>query len=132
MAVTYKTVLSARVKARLKELDDEHRKEVRRAIDTLVRDLVEGEKPGTKIVQKVSLLPSGGYVIASVNDPTKTIYVEYAEALGEKVFGRFSREEALRIVAAGIGARPDLPSGTEYVNGIRHIWSSLWKNQRAP
>ena len=33
-----------------------------------------------------------------------------------------TREQALAIVEAGIGGRPDLPPGTEYVRRIRQTW----------
>ena len=37
-----------------------------------------------------------------------------------------SREEAIAIVEAGIGAWPDLPSGEEYVRQVsRMMWSDL-------
>ena len=36
-----------------------------------------------------------------------------------------TREQAIAIVDAGIGGRPDLPSGSEYVKRIRKIWRGL-------
>lgn len=33
-----------------------------------------------------------------------------------------TREEAIEIVKAGIGGRPDLPSGKEYVRRVRRMW----------
>jgi hypothetical protein len=36
-----------------------------------------------------------------------------------------TREEAIAIVNAGIGGRPDLPSGKEYVRRVRGIWRGL-------
>jgi hypothetical protein len=33
-----------------------------------------------------------------------------------------TREQALKIVKAGIGGRPDLPPGDEYVRKVSKIW----------
>ena len=36
-----------------------------------------------------------------------------------------TREQAIEIVEAGIGGRPDLPSGREYVKRVAKIWHGL-------
>ena len=36
-----------------------------------------------------------------------------------------TREQAIEIVRAGIGARPDLPTGKEYVRSVRKLWRGL-------
>jgi hypothetical protein len=38
---------------------------------------------------------------------------------------RLTRAEALRVVSAGIGGRPDLPSGKEYVRRVGGVWKGL-------
>lgn len=45
------------------------------------------------------------------------------EPLGTPV--HLTREQAVAIVEAGIGDRPDLPAGTEYVSQIREAWRGL-------
>ena len=42
-----------------------------------------------------------------------------------------SREEAIAIVQAGIGKRPDLPSGDDYVDSIRWIWKGFAPDGRS-
>jgi hypothetical protein len=39
--------------------------------------------------------------------------------------GRMTKNEALRIVSDGIGKRPDLPTGAEYVERARGVWRGL-------
>jgi hypothetical protein len=46
-----------------------------------------------------------------------------AEPLGSAV--PITRKDAIAIVQAGIGGRPDLPSGKEYVRRIRRLWRGL-------
>jgi hypothetical protein len=36
-----------------------------------------------------------------------------------------TREEAIAIVNAGIGGRPDLPPGKEYVRRVKRMWRGL-------
>jgi hypothetical protein len=36
-----------------------------------------------------------------------------------------TREEAIAIVEAGRGGRPDLPSGSEYVQKVSKIWRGI-------
>ena len=43
-----------------------------------------------------------------------------AEPVGTPV--KLTREQALAIVHAGIGGRPDLPPGDEYVRKVSKIW----------
>jgi hypothetical protein len=38
---------------------------------------------------------------------------------------KLSREEAIQIVRAGIGGRPDLPTGKEFVRQVGWIWRGL-------
>ena len=38
---------------------------------------------------------------------------------------KLSKEQAAAIVQAGIGARPDLPSGSAYVRSVKKYWRSL-------
>ena len=47
--------------------------------------------------------------------------------LDEKVGSPISltREQALAIVDAGAGGRPDLPSGSEHVHKINKLWRGL-------
>jgi hypothetical protein len=40
---------------------------------------------------------------------------------------KLTREEALAIVNAGIGARPDLPTGATYVREVSKIWRGIAK-----
>jgi hypothetical protein len=47
-----------------------------------------------------------------------------AEPVGSPV--QLTREEAIAIVQAGIGGRPDLPRGAEYVRQVsRQVWADL-------
>jgi hypothetical protein len=36
-----------------------------------------------------------------------------------------TREQALVVLRAGVGGRPDLPSGAEYVRQVRRMWRGL-------
>jgi len=38
---------------------------------------------------------------------------------------KLTRRQALAIVTAGIGARPDLPPGSAYVRKVKRYWRSL-------
>jgi hypothetical protein len=38
---------------------------------------------------------------------------------------KLTREQALKIVHAGMGGRPDLPPGDEYVRRISRIWKGF-------
>ena len=51
-------------------------------------------------------------------------FVDLDGTLGD-AWPTFAREEAMRIVEEGIGKRPDLPSGKEYVDSVRHYWKGL-------
>ena len=42
------------------------------------------------------------------------------QALASTAEGAMSKEEAAKIIDAGFGSRPDLPTGTEFVDEIRH------------
>ena len=42
------------------------------------------------------------------------------QALASAAEGAMSKEEAAKIIDAGFGSRPDLPTGTEFVDEIRH------------
>jgi hypothetical protein len=42
------------------------------------------------------------------------------EPLGSPV--NLTREQAIAVVQAGIGGRPDLPTGAEYVRRVRRLW----------
>lgn len=66
-------------------------------------------------------------VAALVNAYVKTIYVEHFGAPN----GDLRRDDAIKTVALGIGARPDLPSGTEYVRRVRGIWRGLLPLERS-
>jgi hypothetical protein len=58
------------------------------------------------------------YIGALINRNVNTIYVVHFGVPGSDP----RRDEAIRIVSLGIGSRPDLPSGREYV---KQIWRGL-------
>lgn len=55
--------------------------------------------------------------------PTSEIRTMLEQPLGTSV--HLTREQAAAIVDAGIGGRPDLPPGTQYVRQIREAWRGL-------
>ena len=50
-----------------------------------------------------------------------------AEPVGAPI--KLSREEAEAIARDAFGSRPDLPSGIEYVRGLKTIWAGLLKSR---
>jgi len=62
----------------------------------------------------VELVPAAGLAEEQVKSPPR----------------KMTREEAIRIVNAGIGTRPDLPTGVEYVRQVRGIWKGLMPRGR--
>ena len=55
--------------------------------------------------------------------PKKSLNEILAQPLGTPL--TISRNDAIAIVEAGIGGRPDLPSGREYVRKIAKVWRGL-------
>jgi hypothetical protein len=60
-------------------------------------------------------------LVAFLNPYIKTAYVDFLDAERLNSAER-TRENAMRNVSLGIGSRPDLPPGDEYV---REIWRNL-------
>jgi hypothetical protein len=52
---------------------------------------------------------------------------EILEALRQPVGSpiNLTREQALVVLRAGVGGRPDLPTGREYVRRVRKMWAGL-------
>jgi hypothetical protein len=55
----------------------------------------------------------------------EVIYVEERETLLERSGSRMTEEQAREIVSQGIGGRPDLPPGSEYVERVRGVWRGM-------
>lgn len=64
------------------------------------------------------------YVVAVPKEPVdRSVGAMMKQPLGTPV--HLTRDQALAIVEAGIGGRPELPTGTEYVRHIREAWRGL-------
>ena len=63
------------------------------------------------------------YVVPAVGAAEPDLEEMLKQPLGTPV--RLTLEQALAVVEAGIGGRPDLPAGTEYVRQIREEWRGL-------
>jgi len=60
-------------------------------------------------------------LIDEIDDPE--IKEMLRQPLGTPV--KLTREQAIKIVQAGIGGRPDLPPGDEYVRRVSRIWKGF-------
>ncbi|MPZ50033.1 MAG: hypothetical protein GEU75_12185 [Dehalococcoidia bacterium] len=60
-------------------------------------------------------------IAEKLNDPE--LRALFDQPLGTPV--SLTREQAIAIVQADIGGRPDLPSGREYVKRVAKIWGGL-------
>jgi hypothetical protein len=60
--------------------------------------------------------------LKAIEDPVleEKVRTILAEPVGTPI--RLTREEAIAIVEAGRGGRPDLPSGTDYVRKVKKAW----------
>ena len=71
-----------------------------------------------------------------VTHPRRKQQRESLDAMLKKPFGtpvRLTKRQALAIVEAGIGARPDLPSGRDFVREIRGAWRGMSpRGRRSP
>jgi hypothetical protein len=89
------------------------------AVLTALREAVPGDD-GIELPEEVVIWRGKGddRVAAIINKYVRRIFVE-----------RFGADPALdtarRNVDLGIGSRPDLPPGSEYVRSLRHIWRGL-------
>jgi hypothetical protein len=66
-------------------------------------------------------------VVAFVNRHVGTLYVERLGGPSSNPV----RDAAVRTVSLGIGSRPDLPSGAEYVRRVRGVWRGLIPRESA-
>lgn len=83
-------------------------------------------------IDEVSRLALEGlplYVVpASQNEyvsghPGRSVHENYNAPIGAPI--TLTQDEARTVVRSGIGTRPDLPTGSEYVNGIKGSWEGL-------
>jgi hypothetical protein len=92
--------------------------------ESAVRRLLHSLLPaGQSKVDEVELWrgPGEERVVAFINDHVGTIYVE--DLGGSK--SRPERDRALRVICLGIGSRPDLPPGKDYVKRVAQMWKSF-------
>ena len=66
-------------------------------------------------------------VVALINRHVRAIYLERMGMAGSNP----RRDAAIKVVDLGIGSRPDLPSGVEYVRKVRGIWRGLLPHERS-
>jgi mRNA-degrading endonuclease RelE of RelBE toxin-antitoxin system len=132
--MTYTVEISKEAENEIASLDTEGRAEVDALLEAFEVDpAVPRHSQAMGILQATTA--SGWRVFYRVNKKTKLVsllgvgkeprMVEPEKQTLQKPLRHLTREEAIRIVTAGIGGRPDLPPGAEYVNSIRHVWKSL-------
>lgn len=65
-------------------------------------------------------------VVAFINRYVQRVFVERIGLPGSDP----RKDFAIRVVSLGIGSRPDLPSGVEYVRRVRGVWRGLLPRER--
>jgi hypothetical protein len=79
------------------------------------------DQPRELVIDRVDVRGRPTVLIAFLNPYVKTAYVDFLDEERLNAPER-TRERAMRVVSLGIGARPDLPPGDEYVD---KIWREL-------
>ena len=88
------------------------------SLDRLKREPVS--EPREIVLQEADIKGRPAVLVAFLNPYVKTAYIAFLDS--ERLNGTGpTKENALRAVSLGIGARPDLPPGDEYV-------SSIWRD----
>jgi hypothetical protein len=124
---------------RIDELDSKDRAQVEASLATLTALLMMGTDLTGLTFPLVGAHGSLVAFPAKLSATKQTVRVEYAptaSGIEDRESARVSskkprsRDEALKVVAGGIGQRPDLPSGREYVKRVRGVWKGLALGRR--
>lgn len=89
------------------------------SLERLKRETVS--EPREVVLRKVAVKGWTKVLVAFLNPYVKTAYIAFLDKERLEI-DDITKENAFRTVSLGIGARPDLPPGEEYVN---NIWRDL-------
>ena len=130
--MTYHIAVSKEAEAPVLEFDADFEEKIRRFLPSL-RDQananIEFSRSDPTRVLLVFDKDGEEWVFIGRTERKKNTLVILA-AYRRQRWAQLSREEAIKIVEAGIGKRPDLPSGAEYVHRIKGAWKGLLPRDR--